>query len=201
MPRTPRRYGQWAGMILFVVVAVLGAAYLYMAKGQTSEVLVLQEPVAEGQVLQEEALRTAQVSGVSDAVPVGQLSTVVGKRAAVALVPGQVLTNAALTAQTVPGPDERVVAVQLEAGRVPATLTAGTQVEVLAVPPVGDVGDTQELELPDVITDEAQVYAVQGTAAGSKVISLVVPDTDAEELAAYSAAGRVTVVQAPVGEG
>lgn len=188
-------------MILFVVVAVLGAAYLYMAKGQTSEVLVLQEPVAEGQVLQEEALRTAQVSGVSDAVPVGQLSTVVGKRAAVALVPGQVLTNAALTAQTVPGPDERVVAVQLEAGRVPATLTAGTQVEVLAVPPVGDVGDTQELELPDVITDEAQVYAVQGTAAGSKVISLVVPDTDAEELAAYSAAGRVTVVQAPVGEG
>jgi hypothetical protein len=198
LPRAPKRYGQWVGTVLFVVVVALAAAYLYMAKGETTEVLVLDRAVAAGQEIKEEDLGSAQVSGVADAVPVADLGEVLGTRASIGLVPGQVLTNGALTSEPVPGPKERMVAVRLEAGRVPATLKSGTVVNVLSVPPTGDAGDPEGLDDPQTLSEDAEVYAVKTAVDGSVVVSLLVTEVDADKLAAYSAAGRVTVVQASV---
>ena len=198
LPRAPKRYGQWAGAVLFVVVTALGAGYLYMAEGETVEVLVLDRAIAAGQEITEEDLGSAQVSGVADAVPIAELNEVLGKRTSIGLVPGQVLTNGALTTNPLPGPTERVVAVRLDAGRVPATLESGTVVNVLSVPPAGDAGDPQALDDPETLTEEARVHAVTTAVDGSVVVSLLVAASDADRLAAYSSAGRVTVVQASV---
>jgi len=198
LPQAPQRYGQWAGTILFIVVVALAAGWLYTSKGGTTEVLVLDKAVAPGQVIEEADLGSAQVAGVEDAIGVVELGEVVGKRASIGLVPGQVLTHGALSAEPVPGPQQRMVAVRLDQGRVPETLTAGTVVNLVAVPPTGDTGNQETLDNPAVITENAKVYAITKAVDGSYVVSLLVPESAADRVAAYGAAGRVTVVQAPV---
>ncbi len=198
LPSGARKYGQWAGTVLFVVVMGLGAGYLYMTKGSTAEVLVLDREVAAGQMIGEEDLASAQVAGVSDAVPIEELGEVLGMRVVNGLVAGQVLTRGALTSEPVPGLGDRVVAVRLEVGRVPATLSAGSMVNVLAVPPAGDAGDEEALDSPSSLTSGARVHDVREAVDGSVVVSLLVSESEADQVAAYSAAGRVTVVQASV---
>lgn len=198
LPKTPVRFGQWAGTILFVVVAALAAGWLYSAKGGTTEVLVIDRALPAGQVIEEADLGSAQVAGVPDAFAVSDLDDVVGQRASTGLVVGQVLTPEAVTDAPVPGPDERMVAVRLEQGRVPETLRAGAVVSVLAVPPNGDAGNPEELDAPEVVADGATVYDVSSAVDGSMVVSLLVSPVDADRVAAYSAAGRVTVVQASI---
>lgn len=195
MSGTPRRYGQWAGTVLFVVVTALAAGWLYVHKGGTTEVLVVDRPVAAGEVIEEQDLGSAQVSGVDAAVPVADLAQVVGTRAVTGLVPGQVLIRGATTSNPVPAAGQRMVAVHLDAGRVPATMEAGAVVNVLAAPPSGDAGDPAGLENPALITEGGKVFAIKATVDGSYVLSLLVDEADADRLAAYSAAGRVTVVQ------
>lgn len=195
LPGAPKRYGQWAGTILFIVVVAVGAGWLYVSKGGTTEVLVLDQAVAPGQVIEESDLGSAQVAGVEDAIGVAELGEVVGQRASIGLVPGQVLTHEALSAEPVPGPREAMVAVRLDQGRVPETLTTGTVVDVLAVPPAGDTGDQASLDHPAWIAEHAKVYAVRKAVDGSVVVSLLVVESDAATVAAYGASGRVTVVQ------
>jgi hypothetical protein len=198
LPGAPRRYGQWAGTVLFIVVMGLGAGYLYMAKGSTTEILVLDREVAAGQAIGEDDLGSAQIAGVADAVAIEDLGDVVGLRALTGLVPGQVLTHGALTDEPVPGRGERVVALRLEVGRVPGTLTAGSRVNVLAVPPAGDAWDLEALDTPLSLTAGARVHDVREAVDGSVVVSLLVAESEADQVAAYSSAGRVTVVQASV---
>jgi hypothetical protein len=198
LPRAPKRYGQWAGTVLFIVVVALAAGYLYTAKGGTAEVLIIDQAVPAGHTISKDDLGSAQIAGVEDAVPVADLNDVLGQRAATGLVPGQVLTHGALTTDLVPAPTERMVAVRLDAGRVPSTLDAGTVVTVLAVPPSGDAGDPAVLDNPVTLADQATVYAVEEAVDGSIVVTLLVAAEKADKIAAYSSAGRVTVVQSSV---
>lgn len=200
LPNGSRRYGQWAGTILFVVVMALVVGWLYQSKGDTIEVVVVQTPVAAGQVVESSDLGSAQVSGVGDAIPVSELGAVVGKRAVVGLVEGQVMTANAVTDETVPAEDERLVAVKLPAGRVPAGLASGSHVTIIAVPAEGTTGAKAELDAPAVLAESVVVHAVKTGVDGSLVVSVRVDPADADQVAAYSSAGRVTIVQTPAGE-
>ncbi len=192
--------GQWTVAILFVVVMAVAAAWLYQHKGDTTEVLVVRAPVAAGEVLNEADLGTAEVAGVDGAIPVGQADAVVGLRAVAGLVAGQVLTSSALTTGEVPGLGEKLVAVRLDAGRVPSELGAGSVVRVLAAPAEGTSGADRALNAPAVLAPSAAVHAVDATVDGDVVVSLLVQDADADRVASYSAAGRVTLLQASVSE-
>lgn len=198
MSKPPRRYGQWAATVLVVLVAVLGAGWAYSNKGGTVEVLVLDRPVAAGHVIEQDDLGSADVSGVSDAIQVADLDDVVGMRAAVGLVPGQILTSGSVVSDPVPGAQQRMVAVSLTAGRVPSTLTAGTTVDLLGVPAEGDTGKPSDLSAPVVVSAGASTYSVQTAEDGSVVVTLLVSAVDANQVAAYNAAGRLTLIQAPV---
>ena len=199
LPRVPRRYGQWAGAALFVLVAVLIAGWLWQQKSDRQEILVVASPVPAGAILTAGDLRIALVAGVDAAIGVQETESVVGATAAVALVDGQILTRDMVTADPLPGPGERVIGLQLDATRAPSGLRAGDAVMVLAVPPAGDPSSPEDLDDPVVLADEATVasaIAIEG--AGSR-LTLVVADEVAERVAAYVAAGRVALVQAPVG--
>ena len=200
MPKPPRRYGQWAATVLVVVVAVLGAGWAYSNKGGTIEVLVVDRAVPAGHVIEQSDLGTANVAGVKDAVPVTDLNDVVGMRAAVGLVPGQVLIAGTVMSDPVPGDQQRMVAVSLGAGRVPSTLAAGTTVDVLGVPSEGDTGKPSDLSSPVVVSAGATTYSVQTAEDGSVVVTLLVSAVDANQVAAYNATGRLMLVQAPVVE-
>lgn len=195
--KAPRRLGSWAAAILFVVLVVIGLLALFQAQGNRTEVLAVTNAIAAGQVIKESDLRPIQVAGVPDAIAASDISTVVGKRASAGLVEGQILTPGAVSGDSVPADGQRLVALQLPPGRVPGGLAPGDVVSVLAAPADGTAATSSQLQDPQSLTEGAQVQDVGTTPDGNKVVTVLVKDSVAESIAAYSAAGQVTIVQAP----
>lgn len=195
--------------VLVVIAAVVAGGWLYVNKGGVVEVLVVSEPIPAGHPITEADVRTStkpllvsrSVSGVDGAIPVSEVDSVFGKRTTVALLPGQVLTQDALTSDMLPEEGKRVIAVSLPAGRVPATLAPGAVVDAIAVPQEGQSGKEGVLEDPTLISAGATVYSSKTTQDGSVVVTLLIAEADARQVAAYGAVGQLTLLQAPVTEG
>jgi hypothetical protein len=179
LPRVPRRYGQWAGAVLFVVMAVLLAGWFWQQKSDREEVLA--------------------VAGVTSTISHEDAASVVGSTAAVGLVEGQILAPDMVTSKPLPGPGERVVGLQLDATRAPSGLLPGDVVVVLAVPPAGDPSSPAELDDPTVLAPKATVASAEVVEGAGTRLALVVPESVVERVTAYVAAGRVALVQAPIG--
>jgi hypothetical protein len=205
---SPKRLGQWAATVLFIVVVVLAAGWLWTQKGHQTDVLAVTRGVPAGSVLTQADLESVSVSGVNGAIPVSDMSAAVGKTLVVGLTPGQILTQGVITSSPVPGNGFRVVAALLTPGRVPVGLSAGAAVDVLAAPPSSSSSAASaELSNPQVLAPGIQVLSVDSpsssqTAGGTGTqVSLLVPASSANEVAEYAAAGEIVLVQAPVGGG
>lgn len=201
MTKTPKRYGQWLAAVITVIAAVVLGGWLYANKGGVTEVLVIDQAIPAGHTITADDLGSASISGVTDAVPVDDLDEVLGQQAVVALLPGQVLTHQALTTSLLPGEAQRLVAVSIPQGRVPATLTEGTAVDVVAVPQSGEASDTGVLDNPKLISAGASVYSVKAAEDGSAVVTLLLSAVDANQVAAYGSVDRLTLVQSPLDSG
>jgi hypothetical protein len=199
LPRVPRRYGQWAGAVLLVVMAVLLAGWFWQQKNDREEVLAVARPVVAGTVIEADDLKVVSVAGVTSTIRSGDAASVVGSTAAVGLVEGQILTPDMVTSKPLPGPGERVVGLQLDATRAPTGLLAGDVVVVLAVPPAGDPSSPAELDDPTVLAPKATVASAELVEGTGTRLALAVPESVAERVTAYVAAGRVALVQAPIG--
>lgn len=188
---------QWAASVLFVVVVVVGLVALFQSQSDRVEALMVQHPVAAGQVIQAGDLRPAEVGGVPDAILASEVDSVVGQRAVSGLVEGQVLTQSALSSTPVPAVGERLVAIRLEVGRVPGGLAPGDLVDILVVPPTGDPGTSEQLDAPLKLAQSARVESLGETPDSAVVVTVLVKEGNADPIAAHSAAGQVTIVQAP----
>ena len=197
-----RRHRSW-GLVTLAALLVVGTALAVAAwglhAGQRESVLTIGQPVAKGHTIVREDLVSTAVSGVPGAIPVDQVSSVVGKTAVVDLVDGQILTAGMLTSSPVPAEGQATVGLALDPARVPgAGLDAGDVVDVIAVP-VSDSAqsDPGALNTPEVLVRGAQVFAVQGaaTGGGQVLVTLVVPSTSSARVAAYAAQNRVAVVE------
>ena len=201
LPTRPRRLGEWAAAVLFLLLSMLLAAWVWQQQGDRVEVLVVGRQVPVGHVVERSDLTTASVAGVNGAIPVEEVDSVVGSTAAVGLLPGQVLTTHVLTTQSVPADGQRVVGLDLDTTRAPLGIRAGDVVTVLVVPPSGDASDPAELESPTVLAATAEVLQVRRVEGGGTRFSLVVREEEANRVAAFGAAGRVAVVQEPAEAG
>ncbi|GAW55587.1 SAF domain-containing protein [Nocardioides sp. PD653] len=207
--KAPRKYGQMLVTVLVVIAAVIAGGYLYVHKDNASEVLVVARPIPAGHPITEADVRTTKdpmlvsrtVSGVDGAIPVADVGSVFGKRTTVALVPGQVLTDDALTTSLLPQPGQQLIAVSIPAGRVPATLKAGSVVNVIEVPQSGQAGDPTQLSKPQDLASGATVYDVGDSQGGNTTVTLLIDDADAKIVAAYGSVGQLTLLQAPVTDG
>lgn len=199
LPRVPRRYGQWAGAALFVVVAVLLAGWLWQQKSDRISVLVIDHAVPAGATVTANDLTVAEISGVDNAIPSTDSDQIIGSTAAVGLVEGQILTPDMVTSTPIPGPGERIVGLELDAPHAPSGLRPGDTVKVLAVPPSGDPGTTADLDDPPLLAAQATVASVRVIQGSGTRLTILVPDSVADRVAAYVAAGRVALVQAPIG--
>ncbi|WP_148077048.1 SAF domain-containing protein [Nocardioides aurantiacus] len=199
VPRVPRRYGQWAGAVLLVLVSVLLAGWLWQQKSDRVEVLAVSRQVPAGSVIGSGDLAVVEVAGVGGAVPSARVGEVLGRTTVVGLVPGQLLDAAVLTSDPVPAAGERVVGVQVDGTRAPGGLAAGDRVSVVAVPPTGDASSPSELDDPTTLAASAVVRSVDVVEGAGSRIALVVPDEVADTVASFGAAGRVALVQAPLG--
>ncbi|WP_165821186.1 SAF domain-containing protein [Nocardioides gansuensis] len=207
-PQQPRTRS-W-GLVTLAALLVIGSGLTVAAwglhAGEKVSVLVMATGVAKGQVVEREDLASRAVAGVSDAIAAEAVDTVIGQTAVVDLVQGQILTAAMLTAEPVPGPGESMIGLALDPTRVPgAGLEAGDQVDVIAVPGNGSNNSSapdSALDDPVLLASGAQVYDVGGEAAagGQLLVTLIVDESTASKVAAYSTQNRVAVVEtAPTG--
>jgi Flp pilus assembly protein CpaB len=189
------------------VLLVLGCALAFtdasLHLGSREEVLVVAQPVAAGQVLSSTDLRAARVSTGSglDVVLSGQEATVVGRRAAVALVAGSLLTASEVGSSSPVGSGFDVVAVGLKAGAYPPELAPGDRVQIIPVTS-STSGGTDAASATSGSPVSATVLSVEAATSDSDnptVFSLQVSTSDADEVASLAAAGQASLVEVGAG--
>ena len=120
LPTRQRRTG-WTALGAVLVIGI-GAAfgYLYSSAGSKEPVVVVTAPVAVGEVIARSDLSTVDVAGDITAIAGANLESVVGERAAVALLPGTLLQRSMVTdADPIPAGQVQV-GVAVKGGQLPA---------------------------------------------------------------------------------
>jgi hypothetical protein len=187
--------------VLLVLGCALAFADASVHLGSREEVLVVAQPVAAGQVLTAGDLRAAGVSTGSglDVVLVGGESSVIGRRAAVPLVAGSLLSATEVGAFPPVGSGSDEVAVGLKAGAFPPDLAPGDRVQVVPVASTSGGGAGSVASGSPV---DATVLGVDAAPPGSgspTVFSLQVGRGDADEVASLAAAGEASLIEVGAG--
>lgn len=190
--KTTRRPLLFALMAALVAAGALLTAWAYTTVSDTHEVLAVRETVHRGETINRGDLVTVQV-GVDPALtPVSsaELANVVGKRAAVDLSAGSLLTQEAITETVLPAAGDSMVGISLTPAQMPSQpLYQGDQVRIIATP--GDQGEVTTL--PESVG--AEVVGVRRIPeTGETVVDVSLPHEQAGELAARASTGRVALV-------
>ncbi|MGV9210665.1 SAF domain-containing protein [Micromonospora sp. RB23] len=154
--------------VLLIALGGLGAAFAVTSVRATGSYLAVARPVQVGREVTAADLITVQVAGGQGLhpVPAGRLDEVVGKRAAVALVPGTLLTLGQVTDDPLLGPGQQQIALGLKTAQVPAReLHPGDKVLLVSTPD----------------DDATGTAATTGTRFTATVIDMVSP-TDNEKV-------------------
>jgi len=192
--RLRRRPALVAGSVAAISGGALLSVWAYTSTNSTVDVLAARHTVAQGQVIERADLVTAQlnVDPAVDVIPADKASDVIGRRAAMSIPAGGVLTREQVTAALIPPAGQSVVGLSLAPGMMPAgQLRPGDTVRVVSTP--GEQGTVPEGEPPSLT---ATVIDVRGTGDGSgtTVVNVQVDDADAPLLAARASTGLVAVV-------
>lgn len=175
------------------ILGALLAAYAWTATTSTQEVVAVRDAVLRGEVIERADLMTVQVSldPALRSVPGDDLPAMVGRRAAVDMPAGVLVTPESVTSSVIPPEGLSVVGIAVPASLLPGeSLLPGDDVRVVATSgPQGDVAvGTQRTLAANVVG----VYPDAET--GQTVVSVLVSADDAPELAARAASGRVAIV-------
>lgn len=196
-PRLPqiarRRRPALIGVGLVLVAGCgLASAWLVHAARTTTAVLVVTRPVPVGQAIADADLTVARIATDPDVSTVAarQRSRIVGQVAAVDLLAGQLLTPAAITKHSPPGPNEQLVGIAVKDTQRPSRLRPHDPVLLVGTPPVdADVPDAPPPSVPGTVL---RIGAPD--AEGTTVIDVLVAAVDGPQLAARAATGRIAVV-------
>jgi hypothetical protein len=195
------RGGALALAVLFIAVGGLLAGFAYVAVVRTQDVLAVARPVQAGSQIVAADLITVQINaapGLSP-IPAGQMDRVVGKRAAVSLVPGTLLATRQLTDQSLVQPGQRQVGVGLKPDRLPArTLRPGDRVQLVATPAdnAAVTGGAPTSGPPEKFNATVVDVSVSTNPAsnGAVVVYLAVAELEAPRVVTLAAQGRLTMV-------
>lgn len=199
-----RRPGWIAGGVALLALAVLANVYVFRASSHRITVVRVARDVAIGRQITRADLDTtnvAEAEGVAT-VPSGQLTQVVGRRAAVDLVHGTLLTARQVTTQLTPQPGQALVTVGLKPSVVPPSgLPPGSRVRIAFTNGGQDAPDAQGGQAGDVRggqNDKDVPAVIDETggpdADGAVTVSLLVADADASAVAREATAGRLALV-------
>jgi len=198
-PGLPLRRRNWPRVGAAVALAVFcGALFvlLYSSAGARRPYLAVAQPLAAGETTTAADLTTARVQSdpALSPIPAGEAGAVIGRRAAVALVPGTLLTPADLASGPLLAPDEASVGLDLKPGEVPGDLVAGDTVVVIDTAAAAGQG---ALVAPDVLVSQATVLSVlQPTANspdGDTEVTVGVPADIGAAVATAASAGNVAI--------
>lgn len=197
-----RRPGVIALSLALIAGGGAGVAVLLLQVGHRTEVVRVVRDVQVGQVLTQDDLGKASIAldPAVKAVPAEDLMSVVGKRAAVELMPGSLLAPSQVTKDALVKAGEQLVSIGLEAEQVPASeLVPGQRVALVHVPAAGasEAGKTSDVAPR---TLDGRVVKASGAAPGTGVVVVDVATaaSDGPTAAAWEAAGALRLVLAAV---
>jgi hypothetical protein len=164
-----------------------------MSAGSRTEAVVLARDVGRYESIERADLRIASIAvepGV-DTVAGSELDDLVGRAASTDLVAGSVLSSHELVpaGERLLGDGEAIVGARLSPGDAPLRdLSRGSAVLVVIRPQAGAAGDVESVEgwLLDLGDADATT--------GERSASLVVPRTNADDVAAAAADKRISIV-------
>lgn len=197
-PKARRRWGLFAAMAALVCLGALGNVWLHQATTSAQQVVAARSTIERGTVISRDQLMTVQIGSdpALSPVPASDLEGMVGKRAAVDVAAGSLLTRDAATDKNVPGEGHSLVGVGVMPAMMPgAKLVAGDRIRIVATP--GQQGDATAISTATSVT--AVVVSTETgtdtTGQGAQtIITVDVPTGDAAQLAAMAATGKVAVV-------
>ncbi|MBC9729317.1 hypothetical protein H8R17_32385 [Streptomyces sp. TRM68367] len=199
-----RRPGMYALAVALIAAGGGGGFLAYQATGERTPVLAVAHEVNAGDVIKDSDLVEASVSLDPALKPfrAAQRDQVVGKRAAVALVPGALLSRGQVTTRTLVKPGEQLVGIGLKASQMPATrLSPGDRVLVVSAPSDGtqtDTGTSGTESTPKTVSARVVRVGEKQQTTNEQVVDVAVPAEDGPRLAAQAATGDVAlVVDAP----
>ncbi|KAB1932571.1 flagellar biosynthesis protein FlgA [Micromonospora sp. ALFpr18c] len=179
--------------VLLIALGGLGAAFAVTSVRATGSYLAVARPVEVGREISTADLITVQVAGGQGLrpVPAGRLDEVVGKRAAVALVPGTLLTLSQITDDPLLGPGQQQIALGLKTAQVPARkLHPGDKVLLVSTPDSNANGDAAATGT----RFTASVIDMVNQANDDQVVYLALPVRDVPAVVALAAQKRIAVV-------
>jgi len=199
-PRRQQRNaaGVLLGLLLIVFSAV--AVALYAANvGHRRAVLVVTRPVQAGSVIVSADLGEVRISAdpALHTIPATQRDRVVGKAAAVSLVPGELVTSGQLSSGPRLAAGQAVIGLSLRPGQFPAGLRPPDRVMVVDTgATAGGSADTSATPFsPAVLVPGAEVFSVDVAADGqTTVASIITSQSLAPQVVEAGARGGVSLV-------
>ena len=192
-PKLRRRPALMAAAVAAISMGALLSVWAFNSTSNAEDILAMRQTVERGQVIDREDLMSVKV-GVDPALhplAADQIDMIVGKRAALDMPAGGVVTAEQVTDQVIPTLGESIVGIALTVGQLPAEpLRPGDRIRLVLTPAAqGEVTTSQ-------VAIDAVVQGVTGPAADGQtvVVDLVVPAPRAPEVAALAGTGRVALV-------
>lgn len=195
------RAGHLGLAVLLVALGGLLAGFAFVTVASTQDYLAVSRQVPIGAVITNNDIAVVQLpaSPGLKPIPAAQIRRVVGKRAAVTLVPGSLLTFQQLTDQILVGPGQRQVAVGLKPERLPAKrLNPGDQVTLVSTAPTNPIAGsssstatTAQERFNATVVDSGNVNNDTVT-----VVYLAVAEFEAPRIVNLAAEGRLAMVKA-----
>ena len=177
--------------VLLIALGGLGAAFAITSVKATGSYLAVARQVPQGTALTADDLVTVQVAGGAGLAPVpaSQQAQVVGKRAAVSLLPGSLLTMSQLTDKPMLGAGQQQVALGLRANQVPARrLLPGDKVILVGTPEKG---------APPSVTRYDATVIDMALDRGNATVYLALRAADVAAVVLLADADRIAVVLTP----
>ena len=192
--RVPELVVGVALMVGFALAAVLW----HMSSTDKQAALALDRPVSRGHVIEASDLRVVYLASDDPIAHLGRTDagSVTGRVALTDLPVGTLLTAGSVAPRVTIGADEGVVGLALEPGQVPAIeLLPGDLVNVIAGPAEGGGAAETVGGQTSVLASRAAVYAIDDLGTqGRRVVSIKLPEADANRVAAAAERGPVRLV-------
>ena len=196
-PKIRRRPVHIAATIAAIFIGAAIAAWGWSATTTSETVVAARTTIPRGAVITADDLTTAQISGDNTLkiVPGDDVDELVGKRAALDIAAGGLLTPEMATDDNMPPAGQSIVGISLTPAQVPAiTPRSGDKVRLVAT--TGEGGETSSgtplttsAEVIDSRTDEV---------SGNTVVNVLVPYADAAVLADRASTGNIALVMDPL---
>jgi hypothetical protein len=196
-----RRPGVIALSLALIAAGGAGVTVLLLQVGNRTPVVTVVRDVQVGQVLTEQDFGEASVAlnPAVKAVRAGDLKSVVGKRAAVELKPGSLLSPSQVTKDSLVRAGEQLVPIGLKPEQVPATdLVPGQTVQLVQVPAQGAAAaaadETDDDGVPKTIAGRVVKASKAAPGTGVVVVDVATSAKDGPTAAAWVSTGTLRLV-------